>query len=282
MYKKLLISFFLVSLVSVSFLKPIDKLSSEQLDAAFIRSVSVFAIARSLNGLISVLQGTEVLLSPAGVGVNLALGQIVDPMNDMVERFSWIMLMSSVSLGVQEIMLHFGQTQLVQVLLALSVLVLIVILWIPKLWHKESFNLIFKGFVIFSFLRFMVPLVVLINENIYSYGLQQQYVSAKTSLEVTESQTEEIVQKLRNSQYKNDVSFWNLGQKVDSFKLKMQVLWINLKNKFNHAISYMLTLMTIFIVQSILLPLASLWLFMKLFKNFMRTDMSKLIVNAKD
>ncbi len=280
MYKKLIISFLLVALVQLSFVNLIDKTSSEQLDKAFTRSLTVFAIARSLNGLISVVQGTEVYATPAGVGVNFALGQIVDPMNDMLERFSWVMLMSSVSLGIQEILLHFGQTELMQGLLGVSVLVLLFILWIPKFWHKESFNLIFKSFVIFSFLRFLIPLIILINEGVYEYGLKEQYEKAKLSLEVTQAQTEVIVQSLRQN-HKPETSTWldslNINQQIEEFRLKMQTLWTSLKNKFNNAIAYMLSLISIFIVQSILLPLFYLWIFLKIFRKFMDADIASFI-----
>lgn len=281
MYKKLIISFLLVALVQLSFVNVVDNASSEQLDKAFARSLTVFAIARSLNGLISVVQGTEVYATPAGVGVNFAVGQIVDPINDMVERFSWVMLMSTVSLGIQEIMLHFGQTQLIQGLLGLSVLILLFILWIPKLWHKESFNLVFKSFIIISFLRFLVPLIVLINENVYEYGLEEKYEKAKQSLEITQAQTEVIVQHIRQNQQHN--SSWleslNVAQQIADFRIKVDRLWISLKNKFNNAIDYMLSLIAIFIVQSILFPLLYLWLFLKLFRSFMSTDIATMIEN---
>jgi len=278
MIKKLLISFFLIFLVQLSFFKVVDTTSSQQLDKAFTRSVSVFAIARGLNGLLSVVQGTEIYATPAGVGFNLAVGQIVDPMNDMVERFSWIMLMSSVSLGIQELMLHFGQTDLVQGLLGLSVLSLLFMLWIPKIWQKSWFNLLFKGFVIISFLRFFVPVMILMNEGVYTYGLKTQYETAKQALEVTQNQTEVIVQKVHENQRRTDSSWLeslNINAQVNTFKVKMQVLWNDLKNKFEHAIDYMLALISIFVVQSILLPLLYLWVFLKLFRKFMYIDITE-------
>jgi len=282
MYKKLLISFFLIAMVQLSFVQVVDKTSSEQLDKAFARSLTVFAIARSLNGLISVVQGTEVYATPAGVGVNFAVGEIVHPMNDMLERFSWIMLMSSVSLGIQEILLHFGQMPLIQGLLALSALASLFVLWIPKLWHAKSFNIFLKAFIIVSFLRFLVPLIVLINEGVYEYGLQDQYEKAKLSLEATQAQTEVIVHKVREGQAQHQASWidsLNVKAQIETFRVNMEELWKSLKNKFNHAIDYMLSLISIFIVQSVLLPLFSLWLFFKLFKRLMQANIAEIIVN---
>ncbi|MBE0498630.1 MAG: hypothetical protein IBX43_05235 [Campylobacterales bacterium] len=291
MYKKLLISFLLLILVVLSSMSIVDKISSNQLDRAFTRAVSVFAIARGLNGVISVVQGTEVYATPAGVGVNFAVGQIVDPMNDMVERFSWVMLMSSVSLGVQEIVLHLGQTQPVRLLFALSVLFLLLMLWVSKLWHAQSFNFIFKFLVVFLFLRFAVPMVVLANQGIYAYALEPRYLEAKAALELSSTQIEEIVSEVRSSKHSQievqersfkegffeTLEYFNIKKHYQNLSKKFQHQLQTLEEKFEHAIAYILTLITIFIVESIILPLLVLWGFLKLFRGFLHSDMAGYI-----
>ncbi len=280
MNKKIFLSLLMVAFVQLSFVQLVDKQSSQQLDQAFKRSVTVFAIARSLNGLISVLQGTEIYATPAGVGVNFAVGQIVDPMNDMVERFSWVMLMSSVSLGVQELLLHFGQSQIVQLFLSLSVILLLALIWIPKIWHHKLFDLLFKSFVILTFLRFLVPSVVLLSESVYQHTLQQRYETAKAALEMTHLQTENVVDRVRHLNNQGQQSWLdslNVSQKIENFKMRMNRLWEALKQKFNSAIEYMLVLIAIFVLESIFLPLFFLWVFIKLFRGFMTVDISQWI-----
>lgn len=291
MYKKLLISFLLLILVIVSSVSIVDKISSGQLDRAFTRAVTVFAIARGLNGVISVVQGTEVYATPAGVGVNFAVGQIVDPMNDMVERFSWVMLMSSVSLGVQEIVLHLGQTEPVRLLFAISALFLLLMLWVPKLWHAQSFNFIFKFLVVFLFLRFAVPMIVLVNQGIYAYALEPKYLEAKAALELSSTQIEGIVSEVQVSKEKQievqersfmeafteKFEYLNIKKYYEDLSQKFHDQLQNLEEKFDHAIAYILTLITIFIVESILLPLLVLWAFLKLFRGFLRSDMAGYI-----
>jgi hypothetical protein len=69
----------------------------------------VFAVARTLNGVISAAQGTEVALEPGGVGVVLSVGEILDPINDLIERFSAVMLIAASSLGLQALLLNILQ-----------------------------------------------------------------------------------------------------------------------------------------------------------------------------
>jgi len=295
MYKKILISLLLIALASLSSTQVVDRVSSAQLDKAFTRSVTVFAIARGLNGLISVVQGTEVYATPAGVGVNFAVGQIVDPMNDMVERFSWVMLMSSVSLGVQEIMLHLGQSMVIQTFLGLSVLLMLAMLWIPRLWHTTSFNIVFKTVSIFIFLRFAVPVLLLFNEGIYTYILEPKYEESKAALifsndeikglvnevqvnqqkqvHVQKFQEDSLMQKAQNY-FNETIQTLNVKRQLQVLRIKFKKLLKNLENKFNYAIDYILVLITVFVVQNLLLPLSALWVFYKLFRRFIETDMS--------
>ncbi len=298
MLKKISLSLLLVLLCTLSYTQVLDRFSSAQLDKAFTRSVTVFAIARGLNGLISVVQGTEVYATPAGVGVNFAVGQIVDPMNDMVERFSWVMLMSSVSLGVQEIMMHLGQTLLIQVLLIISVIVMLCMIWIERLWHKNSFNVIFKFVSIFVFLRFIVPLLLLVNEGIYTYVLEPQYEESKAALIFSNDEIKGLVNEVQFNQQKQvhvqnfqenslmekaqnyfneTIQSLNVKKQLQALRSKFKMLLQNLENKFNHAIDYIVVLITIFVVENLLLPLSALWLSYKLFRKFLNTDLSVLI-----
>jgi len=294
MYKKILLSFFLLILVSVSSTHVVDKVSSERLENAFERSITVFAIARGLNGLISVVQGTEVYATPAGVGVNFAVGQILDPLNDMVERFSWVMLMSSVSLGVQEVVLQLGKTQVIQYLLALSAAVLLLMIWVKELWHKRSFNLMFKAFIILSFLRFVVPMIVLFNSLVFNYALAPKYEEAKVSLEITTLESTNIVKSIQKNQkmqhvvknydnknvwekasayFDETLNSFDIKQKLHDLQVKFTRLFKALEDKFSKAVAYMLNLITIFIIESVLMPLLALWAFMRIFREFLDFDM---------
>ena len=85
-----------------------DEVGQSHVDTAFKRALVGYALARGLNGAISVAQGTEVAIQPAGVGVNFTPGQILDPVNDLVERFSWIMMLASSSLGIQKVLLSMS------------------------------------------------------------------------------------------------------------------------------------------------------------------------------
>ncbi|MCB1944024.1 MAG: hypothetical protein KDI53_18575, partial [Candidatus Accumulibacter sp.] len=81
------------------------------------RALVSFATARALNAVISVAQGTEVSMQPAGMGVVLTPGQLLDPVNDLVEQFSHLMLAASVAFGVQKVLISIGAYWVISLLL---------------------------------------------------------------------------------------------------------------------------------------------------------------------
>lgn len=70
---------------------PLPESGAGHLDAAAERALASFAIARGLNGVISVVQETEVGFS-LGVRGSIEPGQVLDPLNDLIERFSLVAL----------------------------------------------------------------------------------------------------------------------------------------------------------------------------------------------
>ena len=150
-------------------------------DAAFKRALLAFAIARGLNGVISVAQGTEIAVQPAGIGVNFTPGEILDPINDLIERFSWIMMLATSSLGIQKVLLSMSAWQ--GLLIAIAVCAVLVVLS-QLLRPLAPWRLIFRRLFLFVLiLRFMMPAVSIANDWVYRTFLEADYVSASASLE---------------------------------------------------------------------------------------------------
>ena len=131
----------LLVLVACAWWAPLDKPALQQVDAGLKRALVSFATARALNGVISVAQGTEIALQPGGVGATLAPGQLLDPVNDLVEQFSQLMLIASVALGVEKILIGIGSDWTMSLALTIVSLMFSVLLisgrrvgpWLPRL-----------------------------------------------------------------------------------------------------------------------------------------------------
>ena len=282
MIKKSLVSILLLFVVFLSLSESFDVKSSEQLDAAFKRSLVTFAVARGLNGLVSVVQGTEVSLTPAGVGVNFAVGEIVDPINDMVERFSWVMLMSSVSLGAQEMMLHLGKTPLFKAMFALSALLFLLLYWKPQFRAGKWYDWSLKALLLLAVLRFSVPLLVMINTFVYEQILAEKYQRSSEVVFETSEEMKGMIEEAKSDQQRTKENAsqapWyaldslNINKQYEAYKERLEATTDRFIEKFNTAMESIIELITIFIINSIIIPLLVLWLFVYGIGSIIRHD----------
>lgn len=79
-------------------------------------SLLTYGTLRTLNAVISFAQESEVAASPAGVGLTMAVGQILDPINDIVERGCNVLETSIMALGALNILQELSQLFAVKIL----------------------------------------------------------------------------------------------------------------------------------------------------------------------
>jgi len=171
-----------VVLATVFALLPItDSIGREHVDASFKRALAAAAIARGLNGVISVAQGTELGIQPAGIGVNFTPGEILDPINDLVERFSWIMLLATSSLGVQKVLLSMSAWN--GLLLGLVIVALLLVASHFFMQSERAKIVLARLFMLLLLLRFMMPIIAIANEMVYRTFLQTDYIESSSELQ---------------------------------------------------------------------------------------------------
>lgn len=79
--------------------------AKKYLNESIVLSASTYATCRVINGGVSSLQESSISISPWGVGLEYEAGQILDPINDAVERLSEACVHSMALLGAQRIVL---------------------------------------------------------------------------------------------------------------------------------------------------------------------------------
>lgn len=92
----------MVGILAVAWSGSLDGLSAAYIDGALIGSGAIYATARGINALVSVLQGTEM----NAVLLTFSVGELLDPVNDLIERFSGVMMLALGSLALQKILLE--------------------------------------------------------------------------------------------------------------------------------------------------------------------------------
>jgi hypothetical protein len=244
-----------------------DSRSDTYADEAFKRALVTFAIARSLNGVISVAQGTEVAVEPGGVGVNFTVGQILDPINDLVEQFSSVMLVAASSLGLQNVLLGMTGWWGVTVVLVLAASGLIATTWWPGGTKSATTTLVIRIFLVAAFLRFALPILIIGTHIVFNVFLENEHNAATAILEATSSEIEELSQQefAAESDSTEMGLMDRLGEMWDSSVSQFNVAGRieRLKVSASSASEQIIRLIVIFLMQTIILPLGFLWLFVE-------------------
>ena len=244
----------LTIVIPSAWLGSLDATATAQVDAGLKRALVTFATARALNALISVAQGTEVAIQPAGLGVNLAPGQLLDPINDLIERFSDLMLTASVAFGVQKILITIGAYWVVAPLLTA-----VAIGWVlfplrgmtPPVWLS-------KALLLLLIVRFAVPLAAVGSDLLYQKFMAGDYSASSLAIENTKGQFAAANPPAAEAPTETGVmdrlkGWWSQNADVGSRFEK-------LKNLAEQMTEHIIKLLVIFVMQTILLPLLLLWI----------------------
>ncbi|MCB1715588.1 MAG: hypothetical protein KDK04_21320 [Candidatus Competibacteraceae bacterium] len=251
----------------------LDNKGTEYADQALGRALLAFGIARGLNGVISVAQGTEVAVQPAGIGVNFTPGQILDPVNDLIERFSWIMLAASASLGVQKTLLLIASWPYFNHVLSAVFAAFALLVWAP-LWRSQAGRFLLRFALIFVFMRFAVPLMAISSEWVFDEFLQPQYQEATAELEATAQNIGRINQAAQEAItgqedpslldkakrfYQSAASTFDIDGRIEQYKAAA-----------TETSQYAINLVVVFVFQTIVFPMLFLWLLWQLSKSLLR------------
>lgn len=272
-WQKLIVSLAALTLAVCGLLSVFDELGQQYTDASFKRALVTFGIARGLNGVISVAQGTEVAMEPAGVGVIFAPGQILDPVNDLVERFSWVMLASATSLGIQGLSLKMFSSMGFSVMVAVVVVIAIGLAWwsgVARRWHRRFA----RAAVLLLVIRFLIPALAICSEGFYQLFLASEYDTSSTYL----SQTRETLGRLNEDKggepsTTDDLSWYeSLRRDWQSTMSAMDVdkHVADLQEAVAHLTEHTINLIVVFTVQTILFPLFFLWLTVRGVRRLLR------------
>lgn len=246
-------------LVALAWLKPLDRGAETQVKAGLKRALATFAVARTINGLVSVAQETGVSVQPGGVGMTFAPGQLLDPINDLIEQVSGVMLAVSVSFGIQLLLLHLGASALVSAVLTGAVLACAALWWRRRPIPRWAWRLL----AAMLFVRFAVPLAASGSELAYQYAMADEYAAAQRQLEGAEAAAGPAApasagQGLAAAPASR--SLWEIlkavpkwGESKDDAQERGRLE--TLKARLDGAVEHLLRLVAIFIVQTVLLPL---------------------------
>jgi predicted nucleic acid-binding Zn-ribbon protein len=179
MKSKITVILAILFLVIFSWSGKIDKYSDDYIDSALIKAGSAYAVARGTNAVVSMLETTTVNVS-LGVGGSISIGEVLDPINDLIERFSQVMTVALSSLVMQKILLTIASDSFFSISISFFGVLAIVFLFVRR-WPDFS-SLLIKAFLLLAVVRFSLGFAVLANSMVDRLFLSEQIESSTVKL----------------------------------------------------------------------------------------------------
>ncbi|MDR0378387.1 MAG: hypothetical protein LBI62_00285 [Candidatus Accumulibacter sp.] len=250
--KRFLVVALLAVVVAVAWMPAFDTKANAKVDAGLQRAIATYATARLLNGVISVAQGTQIAAAPAGIGMTLSPGEILDPLNDLVEQFSEVMLAAMVAFGVEKMLLTVGASWAISLILSVSAG-----LWaVLYLFGASVPRWLARLFLVLLVTRFAMPVSLMATDLVFQRFMASGYQESLAALQTMQGEAGN----LEAIDMGEKQGFWERlkGATVDALaetRAKLE----NLKQSAENAVDRIIDLMVIFVLETIVLPVFFLW-----------------------
>ena len=240
-------------MVVCSWLAPLDAAANKQVDAGLKRALISFTTARVLNAIISVAQGTEVAVQPAGVGVIFTPGQLLDPVNDLVEQFSNLMLAASVAFGIQKLLISIGAYWPISLTLSITALA-----WAVFYLRQKSFPAVLSRIlVVLLMIRFAVPVVTIGTEILFQKFMANDYRLSQQGIDTASGNLGKLSPPTAATNENPGMIDSIKGWWVQNGDVKLR--YEQLKQSAEQATEHIIKLIAIFVLQTLVIPLLLLW-----------------------
>jgi len=240
---KALAAIFIVLMVGLSSTRLLDDYVDDYTNDSIKNAALTYATARGINALVSMMQSSEI---EAGVGIvsgSMTIGELLDPLNDMIERFSTVMTWVLASLAAQKVLLLLASHELFLYLVAVLGISALLLLFYGQ---PQAQSLVFRSFLVVVFIRFALGLAVALNSGVDYLFLDQQLQANDAEIEIFQSN---IISVDPDDEFDTDnirdsaIEFWR--------GLSLQAL----NQKISRGIENFINLVAIYLLKTILFPL---------------------------
>lgn len=261
--RKIIVAVALLIMALCSWFQCLDASATKLAEEGFKRALITFSAARALNAAISFGQGTEVAIQPMGVGVTLAPGQLLDPINDLVENFSSLMMAACIALGAQIMLIKIGSHWIVSLLLTVSALG-----WSWLYFRQQQpIGWLSRMLVILLMVRFAIPLVTVGTDMLSKKYLMPEYNSNQQILKGAPDKVTEFKFLIAKGPVNTGImaGVKDTVDAVNRFLAKAKEA-VNVESHYKKLqqaaeqwAKHIISLIVIFLLQTLVIPVLLLW-----------------------
>ena len=245
----------------------LDSVADNYFQDSITKAGVSYGVCRLINGTVSVIQQSSVQLEPAGIGMSLAVGQIVDPINDMVERLSDVLVLSITSLGIQELAYEISIT-LAPPILASILFVLSVLVWFNGQKLAALQKVVLNMLLIVSIARCCLPLSSAANDFLQAHFFEERIIEANAKLAAGTADLDKL-KDVDLPEYDGmlktiETSASYIKHKSVEFKNAVKITIENTSLIIENLLKLTFLYLGVFMIQILILPIVIFWFLMRL------------------
>ncbi|TKB28358.1 hypothetical protein FCL47_02380 [Desulfopila sp. IMCC35006] len=229
---------------------------------AITRAGIAYATCRAINASVSIIKDSQLQLEPAGIGVSLAVGQVLDPIDDMTERLSTVLVTAITSLGVQKLSYEIGVSLAPRVLAGL-LLVLSLLVWFDNDRLSGLQHITVRLMILLAVLRLCLPLSSIVNHSLYTGYFAEEIARASQQLDLRS----EASGQFSDIATPDTQGFWaTIGnstaviKKISAdLKKSLETFVTNATEIIENLLKLTFLYVAIFLIQVIVLPVSIFW-----------------------
>ncbi len=260
-----------MAVISASYFKWLDDYSSDYTDSAIKQAAISYATARGINALVSVLQTSTIEGDAIFISGSVSIGELLDPVNDLIERFSTVMTLVLGSLAIQKILFVLTGHDVFLHIVAVSGLFVISCLLFN--WNR-AFTWAVRFFAVTLLLRFCFVLVLAVNGLVDEGFLWNETQKYDENVKLFQRSIDPAGDTIE----RQDAA----PEDAEGF-VKTARDWVgdldlaDLQNKVERSINDFMMLMAIYLIKTIALPLLFLYLVIYATRLLWRLDYDGLV-----
>ncbi len=221
-----------------------------------------YAVCRVINASVSIIKESNLHMQPAGVGLSLAVGQALDPIDDMTERLSDILVTAITSLGVQKLAYEIG-ISLAPPVLAVFLFFFAVLIWFNSTKLVFLHKTVMRFALLIVIARFFLPLSSIANDFINTNFFTPQIDTVSEKLALDTKGFDKLKDfSLPDNGFFGTASF--LKEKSGEFKKAFAVIGNNMGGIIESLLQLTFLYVGILVIQVVLLPLLAFFFLIKI------------------
>jgi len=255
----------------------LDQKADTYFAGTITKAALTYSVCRVVNASVSVIKESQVQIEPAGLGVSLAAGQVLDPLDDMTERASDILVTAIVSLGIQKIAYELS-VAFAPVLMAVFLIAFVMLTFLKSIRAKIIRELLLKSIFLIAAGRLCLPTAAIISTYLNENYFSPEITNVKDELAMS-SPAMESLKDMRMPEIdgvlgtvKNGFNF--VGEKTSDLKTALKEMIQNMENMISNLLKLSYLYVALFVIQVVLLPVGIFWLLLRITNTFFETKTS--------